>query len=64
MQTAFCPECEEKITLNPHARLGQTLICPGCEADLEVISIKPLEFDWAYDWSDDEWDDSENDEDR
>lgn len=63
MQTAFCPECEEKIVLNPHAKLGQTLICPGCEADLEVIGLDPLELDWAYDWSDEDWDDSEDDED-
>jgi alpha-aminoadipate carrier protein LysW len=62
MPSALCPECEERISLNPHARLGQKIVCPGCEADLEVISVQPLEFDWAYDWSDDgEWDDADDD---
>ncbi len=64
MVSGYCPECEERITLNPHARLGQKLTCPECEADLEVICVKPLEFDWAYDWSDEDGDcDSDDDED-
>jgi alpha-aminoadipate carrier protein LysW len=61
--SALCPECEARITVNPHPRLGQTLVCHECDADLEIISIEPLEFDWAYDWSDGEWDEEEDDED-
>lgn len=64
MNSAYCPDCDGKIVLNPHARVGQKLACPHCEAELEVISIDPLEFDWAYDWSweddDDDYDDDED----
>jgi hypothetical protein len=28
--------------------------------DLEVISVEPLELDWAYDWS---WEDEEEEDD-
>jgi lysine biosynthesis protein LysW len=65
--STYCPECDGKITLNPHASLGQKLSCPHCDADLEVISLEPLELDWAYDWSwddeDEDYDDDEEDED-
>jgi hypothetical protein len=43
--------------------LGQKLTCPHCDAELEVISLNPLELDWAYDWSWDEDDEDEEDED-
>ena len=61
MNSAYCPDCEGKIVLNPLARVGQKLACPHCQAELEVISVDPLEFDWAYDWS---WDDEENNDDE
>jgi alpha-aminoadipate carrier protein LysW len=60
MAAVYCPECDARISLNPHATLGQKLVCPECEADLEVISVDPVELDWAYDWS---WDEDEEDED-
>ena len=56
MISAFCPDCDEEMTFNPHPRLGQKVICPHCDVELEVISVDPLELDWAYDWSEDEWD--------
>jgi lysine biosynthesis protein LysW len=59
MISAFCPDCDEEMTFNPHPRLAQKVICPHCDADLEVISVDPLELDWAYDWSEDDWDDLE-----
>jgi len=61
MASAYCPDCDGRIVLNPHANLGQKLTCPHCDAELEVISVNPLEFDWAYDWS---WDEDEEDEDE
>jgi lysine biosynthesis protein LysW len=59
MPSTFCPDCDEKIVLN-RAVVGQTLTCPHCSADLEVIGIDPLELDWSYDWS---WDEDEEEED-
>lgn len=60
MPSTFCPDCGEKITLNP-TRIGQKLTCPHCAADLEVISTDPLELDWLYDW---DWEDEEEEEDE
>jgi len=57
MDSAYCPDCDGKIVMNPHAKLGQKIACPHCEAELEIISVEPLELDWAYDWS---WDDDED----
>ena len=59
MATAYCPDCDGRITLNPHAVVGQRVTCTHCDSDLEVISVDPLELDWAYDWS---WDDDEDEE--
>jgi lysine biosynthesis protein LysW len=60
MASAYCPDCDEKIVLNPHVRLGQKLACPHCAADLEVIGVDPLELDWAYDWSHEEDEEEED----
>jgi lysine biosynthesis protein LysW len=41
---AICPSCNTPIDeLDPG--LGEILICPGCGADLEVISQDPLMFE-------------------
>ncbi|MGD8624814.1 MAG: lysine biosynthesis protein LysW [Anaerolineae bacterium] len=63
MENLYCPDCDGKIVLNPHAKLGQKLACPHCEAELEVIGVDPVELDWAYDWSWDEDDDDYDDDD-
>jgi uncharacterized paraquat-inducible protein A len=59
MASAYCPDCDEKIVLRLPVSLGQKLSCPHCDADLEVISVDPLEFDWVYDWS---WEEEEEEE--
>ena len=61
MENVYCPDCDGKIVLNPRVQLGQKLVCPHCDAELEVISVDPVELDWAYDWS---WDDEDEDEDE
>jgi lysine biosynthesis protein LysW len=58
MASAYCPDCDGKIVLNL-VKLGQKMTCPHCDTQLEVISVDPLELDWAYDWSDEEWDEEE-----
>ena len=62
MASAYCPDCDGKIVMNPTATLGQKLTCPHCDAELEVISVDPLEIDWVYDWSWEEDDDEEDDD--
>jgi len=71
---APCPDCGQKIELWPLLKVGEELVCPHCDADLEVVSIDPVELDWAYlepatdeddwddDWDDDDWDDDDEDD--
>jgi lysine biosynthesis protein LysW len=60
MAKVYCPDCEERIVLNGHTKVGQKLACPHCRAELEVIGIDPLELDWVYDWSYDGDDDEQS----
>lgn len=62
----ICPECDEEIRFRKAPRVGQTLSCPECYADLEVVELNPIELasvgyeddNWEDDdWSDDEWED-------
>jgi len=43
---AKCPECGALIDLEEdEVEEGETLSCPECAADLEVVNIHPLELD-------------------
>ncbi len=64
MARAFCPDCDGEIRLNHHTRLGQKLVCPHCDADLEIIGVNPLELDWAQVWTKRDWGDVDDEEDR
>ncbi|MBC7251603.1 MAG: lysine biosynthesis protein LysW [Anaerolineae bacterium] len=48
MAVAFCPDCGHRIKLGAGTREGQLIMCPNCDAELEVISLNPPELDWAY----------------
>ena len=43
---ANCISCQEMITVGAHSQLGTFVICPKCDARLEVIWLAPLELDW------------------
>jgi lysine biosynthesis protein LysW len=58
--TAQCPDCGNKITLKGTLRIGQEVVCPECDAVLEVVDTEPVELDWAYD---DDFDDEDEDDD-
>jgi len=45
----MCPECEGEFRTGPILKVGQRLVCPNCDAELEVIHLSPLELDWAFD---------------
>jgi lysine biosynthesis protein LysW len=47
-KTAYCPECNGKVTLKKRPRLGQVVTCRHCDTRLEVIEVMPLELDWAF----------------
>jgi lysine biosynthesis protein LysW len=53
---ALCVECDAELNLTGRVRLGQRIVCPNCGIQLEIISLRPIEVDVAYDDSE-EWDD-------
>jgi lysine biosynthesis protein LysW len=66
VKTARCPECGGTVALDKGVKLGEFIECHECGTMLEVISLKPLEIDYALgyeDWEeleeDEEWDDEE-----
>jgi hypothetical protein len=46
---AFCVHCDHRIDLGLGIGVGRRVACPACGAYLEVISLSPIELDWAYD---------------
>jgi len=55
-----CPECGSTITLSKKVKLGATIECPECGTVLEVISLTPIELDYAL--GDEEWEEEEEEE--
>lgn len=52
---AICPECEAPIDIEEdEIEEGQTLDCPECGAELEVVSINPLGLNLVEDEDEDE----------
>jgi lysine biosynthesis protein LysW len=48
MDTAFCLDCGYAVNLGSRPVEDQVITCSNCGAQLEVISLDPLELDWAY----------------
>ncbi|HTV55853.1 MAG TPA: hypothetical protein VMI06_13195 [Terriglobia bacterium] len=47
---AVCPECEGVIDVeDEEVEEGQTLDCPECGAELEVVSTNPVELNLVTD---------------
>jgi Zn-finger nucleic acid-binding protein len=45
-----CPLCRDIIHIgSSQMKVGNRIICPGCDAQLEIVSLMPLELDWPYD---------------
>ena len=61
-----CPECDRPIALGKNPKQGQFIECPECSEMLEVISLNPLELDYALggeDWEEgEEWEEEEEEE--
>jgi lysine biosynthesis protein LysW len=60
VRMAQCPQCENTIQLSKNAKMGALIACPECHWLLEVISLNPLEFDYAL--RDEGWDEWEEDD--
>ena len=44
-----CPLCDGKIDAGKKLKLHNQIICPECDAELEVCGIDPIELIWVYD---------------
>jgi alpha-aminoadipate/glutamate carrier protein LysW len=47
MNTANCPECDAQVTIPANAMENELIACPDCGAELEIISLSPLQLDLA-----------------
>lgn len=68
MANAKCPMCGASVGVPSNVKEGDQVFCDSCDAELEVVSVKPLELDWPlddYDYDDDydEYDDDDDDDD-
>lgn len=54
MNKAKCPMCSADVPIPKSAKLGTLVVCDQCDAELEVVSLKPLELDWPLDDLEDE----------
>lgn len=46
---ARCPECGEKITLPADLERWDRFYCGSCNAELQVLSLRPLELEAVLD---------------
>jgi len=52
---AICPECDFEIDVDEYdVDRGDTLECDNCGVTLEVIGLKPIEFEAASDEDEDD----------
>jgi len=60
-----CPECDAMINIEEDlVEEGQSIECPECGAELEVVSTEPLELDILSRGEDDEDEDANIDDDK
>lgn len=45
--TTFCPECDADVEIPADAMENELISCHDCGAELEIISLDPLELDLA-----------------
>ena len=57
VKVADCPECCATLRFHRPLKDRQLVVCPECSETLEVVSLRPLELDWA---NDDPWQYEEN----
>lgn len=60
--TAECPDCAAEIVFSDRPKLADTVTCPECSTLLEVVSVNPLELEWAFEEDLDDGDDELDDD--
>lgn len=49
MASAKCPMCSASVSVPSKVKQGDIVFCEACDAELEVVNLKPLELDWPLD---------------
>ena len=45
-----CPLCKDMVQIgSSQMKVGSKVLCSGCDAELEIVSLIPLELEWPYD---------------
>jgi lysine biosynthesis protein LysW len=61
---AQCPECDAWVQVPRAAEIWDTLVCPKCHTELQLISVNPHELDYAdFEEDYDDFDDDDLDDD-
>jgi lysine biosynthesis protein LysW len=47
-RVAECPLCRHEFNTSPRLQLGQCVLCPACDVELEVVWLNPVELSWPY----------------
>ena len=45
---ARCPECSARLTIPNDVARWDRITCESCQAELEILSLKPLELEAVY----------------
>jgi alpha-aminoadipate carrier protein LysW len=48
-----CPECDAEVKVPADPRAGEILACGECQAELEIVTIDPVELALAPDVEED-----------
>jgi lysine biosynthesis protein LysW len=66
MANGKCPMCGAGVSVPTNVKQGDIVYCDSCDAELEVVNVKPLELDWPlddYDYDEDFDEDYDDDDD-
>jgi alpha-aminoadipate carrier protein LysW len=58
MEIAECVSCGADIKFRESPKMGQSVKCQNCNAELEVVWLDPVEVDWPFD---DDYDEDDED---
>jgi alpha-aminoadipate carrier protein LysW len=48
-----CPECDAQVAVASGTYAGEIVVCSECQAELEVVSLQPIELALAPDTEED-----------
>lgn len=50
---SHCPECDAQVKVSADSRFGEILVCSECQAELEIVSVDPVNLALAPDVEED-----------